>query len=129
MSGLLKTLFDAGRKPKTFPEKASLASLTPLTCSPPAKEARQATTSEEKSPARHADADWPPKSLDAARRFGQPHARLFPFIGRKVRTPAGPGTLLQVFLERVTVLLDSELTKCTCFPPGQIEPVSREWPK
>ena len=29
------------------------------------------------------------ESLDAQRRFGQPHARLFPFLGRKVLTPAG----------------------------------------
>jgi hypothetical protein len=69
---------------------------------------------------------WPPASLDAERRFGQAHAKLFPFIGRKVRTPAGPGTLLQVFSERVTVLLDSELTHCTFFQPAEIEPVSRE---
>ena len=69
---------------------------------------------------------WPLASLDALQRFGQPHARLFPFIGRKVRTPAGPGTLLQVFVERVGVLLDSELTKCSCFSPDQIEPLSRE---
>jgi hypothetical protein len=69
---------------------------------------------------------WPLASLGAERRFGQPHARLFPFIGRKVWTPVGPGTLLQVFAERVTVLLDCEVTKCSCFSPGQIEPISRE---
>jgi hypothetical protein len=44
----------------------------------------------------------PAGSLDAARCFGQ-HGKLFPFLGRKVRTPNGPGTLLQVFTERVTV--------------------------
>ena len=53
-------------------------------------------------------------------RFGQPHVRLFPFIGRKVRTPAGPGTLIQVFADRVTVLLDADLNKCTWFAPGEI---------
>jgi hypothetical protein len=36
------------------------------------------------------ESNWPPASRDAERRFGQPHAMLFPFIGRKVRTPAGP---------------------------------------
>jgi len=72
------------------------------------------------------EATWPPASLDAERRFGQPHAKLFPFLGRKVRTPAGPGTLLQVFSERVTVLLDSELTHCSFFRPAEIEPVSWE---
>ncbi len=76
--------------------------------------------------ARAEQADWRPGSLDAERRFGQPHAKLFPFIGRKVRTPAGPGTLLQVFAERVTVLLDSELSKCSVFEPGEIEPLSGE---
>ena len=71
---------------------------------------------------------WPSESLDAERRFGQPHAKLFPFIGRKVRTPSGPGTLLQVFAERVTVALDSELSRCAFFRPAEIEPVSRELP-
>ena len=70
--------------------------------------------------------NWPPASLDAERRFGQPHAKLFPFLGRKVRTPAGAGTLLQVFAERVTVLLDSELSRCSFFRPIEIEPVSWE---
>lgn len=69
---------------------------------------------------------WSARSLDAERRFRQPHARLFPFLGRKVRTPAGPGTLLQVFGDRVTVLLDSELSKCVFFRPTEIEPVSKE---
>jgi hypothetical protein len=45
-----------------------------------------------------------------------------------VRTAAGSGTLLQVFAERVTVLLDSELSKCAWFGPGEIEPVSQELP-
>lgn len=67
-----------------------------------------------------------PPSLGAERRFGQPHARLFPFLGRKVRTPNGPGTLLQVFVGRVTVLLDSELSKCSFFRPGEIQPVSKD---
>jgi hypothetical protein len=70
--------------------------------------------------------DWPTESLDAERRFGQPHARLFPFIGRKVRTSAGVGTLLQVFAERVTVVLDSELSRCAFFRPAEIEPISWE---
>jgi len=70
----------------------------------------------------------PAVSLDAALRFGQPHAKLFPFIGRKVRTPAGPGTLLQVFANRVTVVLDSEMSRCSFFPPAGIQPVSWELP-
>lgn len=69
---------------------------------------------------------WPPESLAAERRFRQSHAKLFPFLGRKVRTPTGPGTLIRVFAERVTVLLDSERDKCSFFRPEQIEPVSTE---
>jgi len=55
-------------------------------------------------------------------RFGQSHAWLFPFLGRKVRTPAGPGTLQQVFADRITVLLDSELSKCAVFAPQEVAP-------
>jgi hypothetical protein len=73
-----------------------------------------------------AQAHWSPASLDAERRFGQLHAQLFPFLGRKVRTPAGSGTLLQVFVEKVTVLLDSDLDKCSFFAPAQIQPVSQD---
>jgi hypothetical protein len=69
-------------------------------------------------------ANWPPESLDAQRRFGQPHARLSPFLGRKVWTPEGAGTLLQVFADRVIVLLDSELPLCSPFSTEHIEPVS-----
>jgi hypothetical protein len=69
---------------------------------------------------------WPPESLEAERRFGQSHAKLFPFLGRKVRTPDGPGTLLQVFADRVTVLLESELSRCSFFQPNQISLISRD---
>ena len=69
---------------------------------------------------------WPTASLDAEQRFGRPHARLFPFIGRKMRTPVGVGTLVQVFAGRVTVLLDSQLSRCSYFRPAEVEPVSWE---
>ncbi len=63
----------------------------------------------------------------AVRRFhGQSHARLFSFLGRKVRTPAGMGTLLQVFADRCTVVLDSHVAQCAHFAPDEIEPVSWE---
>lgn len=65
------------------------------------------------------------ESFNAEGRFGQ-HGKLFPFLGRKVRTPSGPGTLLQVFAERVTVLLDSQMSQCSFFRPEEIEPVSWE---
>ena len=69
---------------------------------------------------------WPLESFEAERRFAQPHAKLFPFLGRKVRTPGGPGTLIQVFADRVIVLLDSELSKCAFFVPAQITPLTWE---
>jgi hypothetical protein len=72
------------------------------------------------------EAVWPPESEAAIKRFhGQLHARLFPFIGHKVRTPQGPGTLLQVFEDRATVLLDSERDgACVRFLPCEISPVA-----
>jgi hypothetical protein len=72
---------------------------------------------------------WPIASLAAERRLAQPHAKLYPFIGRKVRTPTGTGTLLQVFMDRVTVVLDIELSRCSFFAPEQVEPVSWELPE
>jgi hypothetical protein len=71
-----------------------------------------------------ADAIVAPESFDGQRRSAQPHARLFPFLGRKVRTPDGPGTLLQVFADRVTVVLDADLSRCSFFTPSQIGPIS-----
>jgi hypothetical protein len=69
---------------------------------------------------------WPAASLDVERRFGQPHAKLFPFLGRKVRTPEGVGTLIQVFADRCTVVLDSQMCRRARFPPIDITPVSWE---
>jgi hypothetical protein len=69
---------------------------------------------------------WPSESFEAERGFAQPHAKLFPFLGRKVRTPGGSGTLIQVFADRATVVLDSELSRCSFFVPAQIEPVNWE---
>jgi hypothetical protein len=65
---------------------------------------------------------------DCECRFRQPHAKLFPFLGRKVKTPAGHGTLIQVFAGRVTVLLDPERDRCRFFLPGEVQPVSWELP-
>ena len=69
---------------------------------------------------------WPTEAHKAERRFGQPHLKLFPYLGRKVRTPEGTGTLVQVFADHVTVVLDSQLSQCSLFRPGQIEPISWE---
>jgi len=49
---------------------------------------------------------WPPESADCMRRFGSPQARLYPFIGRRVATPDGPGLLLQVLNQVCAVRLD-----------------------
>jgi hypothetical protein len=60
----------------------------------------------------------------AGRLIGGPHVKLFSYIGCKVRTPGGSGTLVQVFVDRATVILDCELCRCSFFLPDQIEPVS-----
>lgn len=49
---------------------------------------------------------WPPASMEAERRFGQAHAKLFPFIGKRVWTPAGTGELLAAFAEQSEILPD-----------------------
>jgi hypothetical protein len=72
------------------------------------------------------DSSCPTQFLFSKDRFNQPGARLYRLIGRKVRTPGGSGTLVQVFAERVTVLLDTDLNKCSFFSPTDIEPVSPE---
>jgi hypothetical protein len=64
---------------------------------------------------------WPPESLDAERSFGAPCARLYPFLGRTVETPAGPGRLLQVFSERAAVLLDGD-ERVSHFLPAELRP-------
>lgn len=74
---------------------------------------------------RESGRELPRESPDGVCRFGQPRARLFTSIGRKVRTPAGRGTLLQVFADRVTVVLDSELSRCSFYAVGDIGPVTR----
>ena len=44
------------------------------------------------------------QETDAERRFGQPHARLFSLIGKRVWTPSGAGELLSVFAEQCEIL-------------------------
>lgn len=65
---------------------------------------------------------WPKESRDAVRRFGRPYARLYPFLGREVETPQGRGRLLQVFAERVTVVLDTEPSRASFFLPSEVRP-------
>lgn len=68
---------------------------------------------------------WPESSRESVRSFGVPHARLYPFIGRTVATPDGPGTLLQVFSERATVQFDGrEDRRVAHFLPSELAPPS-----
>lgn len=43
-------------------------------------------------------------------------------MDRRVKTPRGPGALLQVFMSRVAVLLDAEPGKIAFFPPSDVRP-------
>ena len=65
---------------------------------------------------------WPEASREAVRRFGHPSARLYPFLGRTILTPEGPGRLLQVFPERATVVLDAEPSRASFFLPSELRP-------
>ncbi|SRR5581483_1012074 len=49
---------------------------------------------------------WPLDSEVRAQRFGQSHARLFPFIRKRVWTPYGPGLLLSAYAEQCEILPD-----------------------
>jgi hypothetical protein len=118
MPELLEVLFEALRSPNAIPEKVSLPSLFSEDRSLPADEIKESGISPDIC------LDELSESLSAEQRFGQSHAKLFWLIGRKVRTPKGPGTLLQVFSGRASVLLDSERDKCSVFRVSQIEPVS-----
>jgi hypothetical protein len=65
---------------------------------------------------------WPEASRDAVRRFGLAVARLYPFLGRTILTPDGPGRLLQVFPERATVVLDARPETATFYLPAELRP-------
>ena len=66
---------------------------------------------------------WPVECLEAERRFGQFHARLFPWLDKLVETPMGRGRLLQVFAERVAVSLDGSQGTLTFLLPEEIRPL------
>ena len=130
---LLDTIIGSKRPPerKTFAVTTPLPS--PLSPAPVA-EVTEVTesginfsrTQLSERPGENPQSGHPPEAPEAEGRFHQTHARLFPFLGRKVRTPKGPGTLLQVFAGRATVLLDADLYKCSFFSPTEIRPVSPE---
>jgi hypothetical protein len=69
-----------------------------------ARKTENSSAAKPHAPAAHADdAGWPEGSLDIERRFGQLHARLFPFIGKRVWTARGSGVLLQVFADKCEI--------------------------
>jgi hypothetical protein len=70
---------------------------------------------------------WPPESLDAERRFGCWHARLYPFLGKTVSTPCGAGRLVQVFPERASVILPGE-AQVGVFLPEDLWPLGAPRP-
>ncbi len=86
---------------------------------------RDKSRAPERSPAQPDEHESSLVSLDAEFRFGHPHSRLFPLIGHKVRTPSGLGTLIQVYSDKVTVLLDSDRKgACVRFLPSEVSPVA-----
>ena len=66
---------------------------------------------------------WPDASLECVRQFGRPEARLYPFLGKTVATPAGKGRLLQVFHERASVLLERDPRKVVTMLPSELWPL------
>ncbi|HEV2491966.1 MAG TPA: hypothetical protein VG204_02720 [Terriglobia bacterium] len=70
---------------------------------------------------RQREESWPPASLEAERKFGHAAARLYPFLGKQVRTPRGSGQLVQVFTDRVAMLLDGA-DQLSFFAPDDICP-------
>lgn len=66
--------------------------------------------------------DWRAEALEAERRFGHRAARLYPLIGTSVVTGRGRGRLLQVFSERVAVVLDREPGRVTYLLPSEVRP-------
>ena len=66
---------------------------------------------------------WPKECVDSALQFGKPEARLYPLIGKRVMTAAGPGVLWRVFLGSIGVVLDDDPARVTYFEDwGQIHP-------
>jgi hypothetical protein len=71
---------------------------------------------------------WPADSVVAVRLFGQPHARLYPFVNQAVGTPVGRGKLLQVFAERAVVALDRDLRRVVYLLPSEVWPTGTTYP-
>lgn len=67
---------------------------------------------------------WPSECLDAVQRFGQPHSRLYPLLGKRVCTPSGPGLLVQVLSPHAGVVLDTDPRKTSFFLWEEIRPIA-----
>ena len=65
---------------------------------------------------------WPPESLACEARFGHRAARLYPFLGRRVATPRGPGQLCQVLEARCRVLLEGRAGAEVEVPAAEVRP-------
>ena len=66
---------------------------------------------------------WPEESIQAERKFGSFHARLYPFLRQKgaVSTPYGTGTLVQAFQGEAHVLLDGH-ERVVVLDPNEVKP-------
>ena len=68
---------------------------------------------------------WPEVSRDCVRRFRRPEARLYPYLGRQVITPAGRGRLLEVFPDRASVRVSGRVV---VFLSSEVRPPGVETP-
>jgi hypothetical protein len=69
---------------------------------------------------------WPAESLRCEARFGHRAARLYPFLGRRVSTPHGPGRLEQVLEARCRVVLDVAPNQTVEVPADLVRPLPVE---
>ncbi len=68
------------------------------------------------------EGSWPSECLASELKFGTYEARLYPLLQRMVRTPQGPGKLVQVFAGRAAVILTSQ-PEAVCFlDPCSVRP-------
>ncbi len=68
-------------------------------------------------------APWPPESVAAEQRLGQPYARLLPFVGRCVSTDLGRGKLIQLQPDRAAVVLERSPGRLTWLLPEELRPL------
>ncbi len=70
---------------------------------------------------------WPPECLEAERRFGHYHARLYPLMGKQVVTLEGRGELWRVFANSIGVILNSSSDQVTYFDgPEHVSPLGNQ---